>query len=1104
MWIVRLALDKPYTFAVMALLLLILGGGAIRNTPTDIFPNIDIPVISVVWNYAGLTPLDMERQMTTYSEYGISNTVPDIKTLESQTYNGVSVIKIHFHPTVRIDAAIAQVTAVNQYIVRRMPPGATPPFIIRYNAGSVPILQISLSSDTMTESQLYDYGTYQIRRQLSVVQGTQLPIPYGGAVRQVMVDINPEALQARGLSAQDVASAINAQNLTLPTGTAKFGQREYTVRVNSTPEAIEAINDVPVRVVNGTTIRVRDVAHVHDGFSVQTNMVRRDGRRGVLLTVMKTGNASTLDIARRIKDLLPTIRAAAPKEMRIDLLADQSVFVEAAIDGVLHEGAIAAALTAAMILVFLGSWRSTLIVTVSIPLSIAVSLIALWALGQTLNIMTLGGLALAVGILVDDATVEIENIHRNLAMGKPLRRAILDGAQQIAAPSFVSTLAICIVFVPVVFLTGPAVYLFTPMAMAVVFAMMASYLLSRTVIPTLSAYLLPGEIDAHARHGGHGVQAGPHDPDPFADGSPASVASAPPRVSVFGRLHAAFECGFDALRDAYVGVLAWCLTHRPTVLVVAAVMVGASAAVLPLVGRDFFPDVDAGQIRLHVRAPAGTRIEETERVFTRVEDLIRRVIPDDERELILDNIGLPDGVNLAFSDLSTLGSGDGDILVSLRHGHKRSSREYITELRRRLAEECPDLTCYFQPADIVGQILSFGLPASVDIRLTGSNREATYRLAQEIRDRVAAMRGAADVRVQQIVDGPQLYLNVDRVRAAEAGLSQRDVANNMLVNLSGSFQVTPTFWIDPKTGLNYPVAVKTPERRIDDLDALKTLGAAPPAGAAGSASPSQAPQLLADLTAVERRNAPLVVTHSNIQAAFDVCADVEGADLGTLSSQVAELVEEYRAKLPPGSSITLRGKAESMDSAFVRLGVGLGFAALLVYLLMVVNFQGWLDPFIIITALPAALCGVVWMLLATGTTFSVPSLMGAIMCVGVATANSILIVSFANGQRAAGRPAIDAALAAGHTRLRPVLMTALAMLIGMLPMSLGLGEGGEQNAPLGRAVIGGLALATPATLLIVPVIYSLLRADRRPAAAFPRNWSVRPLSPWREQPRSEA
>jgi CzcA family heavy metal efflux pump len=1065
MWIVRLALRRPYTFVVMGLTILLLGVFAIVTTPTDIFPEIEIPVVSVIWNFDGLTSEDMASRITTFSEYTISSAVNDVRNIESQTYPGVAVIKIYFQPNVNVEGALAQVTAVSQTILRRMPPGAVPPFIIQYNASSVPIIQLALSGKTLSEAQLYDYGIYRIRQQIAPIPGITLPLPYGGKPRQIMVDLDPQALLSKGISAADVSNAVNLQNLTLPSGTVKLGPQEYRVSLNSSPDAVAALNDLPVKYVNGAVVYVRDVGHVRDGFAVQTNIVRQDGRRSALLTVIKKGGASTLTIVKQLKELLPAIRAAAPPGMEIKELFDQSLFVRAAITGVLAEGAIAALLTAVMILLFLGSWRSTLVVITSIPLSILTSLAILSAIGQTLNVMTLGGLALAVGILVDDATVEIENIHRNLGLGTRLVQAILDGAQQIATPAFVSTLSICIVFVPVVFLTGPAKYLFTPLAMAVVFAMLASYFLSRTIVPTLVRYLLASEA-----HGETAVAPG-----------------------LFGRIHDAFQRRFERLRAAYVRALEHALARRARVLGGFAVVVVSGLVLLPFVGRDFFPTVDTGQFRLHVRAPAGTRIEETEQVFADVEAAIRRIIPNGEIASVIDNIGQPQPINLAFTDSVTLGAADGEILVSLNPERHRPTARWMKTLRETLPREFPGVTFFFQPADIVSQILNFGLPAPIDVQVTGYNQQATHEIALEVAARMGRIPGAVDVHLHQVVNTPSLQVNVDRSRAAEFGLTQRDVANSMLVSLSSSSVVSPNYWADPRSGINYVVAVQTPQSRIDSVNTLMNTAVTP--GAAGQS------QLLSNLATLERREVPAVISHSNVQPVFDVYADVQGRDLGSVAAEVQKIVAEQRAKLPPGHRIAVRGQVESMNSAFVRLGLGLIFAVLLVYLLMVVNFQSWLDPFIIITALPAGFAGIVWMLFVTHTTFSVPALMGAIMSVGVATANSILMVTFANDYMGGlegppkppmgdsetardtravprDRDARAAALAAGATRLRPVLMTALAMIIGMLPMSLGLGEGGEQNAPLGRAVIGGLSVATFATLFLVPIIYSVLR--RRP------------------------
>ena len=1045
MWIVRLALRRPYTFVVMAVLIVMLGVASIRRTPTDIFPNIDIPVVSVVWTYSGLSTDEMERHITTFSEFSTSFAVSNIKKIESQTLTGVAVIKIYFQPDVDIASATAQVTGVAQTILRRMPPGTTPPFIVRYNAGSVPILQMSLSSDRHSEAELYDYGIYRMRQQLAVVQGTTFPLPYGGSSRQVSVDLDPQKLLAYGVAPQEVNAAINAQNLILPTGTAKIGAQEYTVSLNSSPDAVEALNHVPLKQVDGKTIFVRDVATVHDGFAVQTQVVRENGRRGVLLTVLKNGDSSTLDIATQVRGMMPEIQRAMPEGMKLALISDQSRFVSASIHGVLVEGLIAATLTGLLILLFLGSWRSTLIVTISIPLSILVAIAALSALGQTLNIMTLGGLALAVGILVDDATVEIENIHRNLAMGKPLKRAILDGAEQIAAPAFVATTAISIVFLSVLFLEGAARYLFMGMAMAVGFSVMASYLLSRTVIPTLVMYLLKHEALAH-QPGNEHLHANP---------------------GFFRRIHLGFERRFERFRDAYVRGLDWALHHRRTVFASFGVAVLGAGLLVPHVGRDFFPTVDAGQIRMHVTAPAGTRIEETEKHFSAVAAAVRELIPEHDRGTITDVIGVPDGINLAVTDSNIISSADGEMLIGLKPDRSKGTPEYVKLLRAELPKRFPNLAFHFEAADIVSQILNFGVPAPIDVQVSGFDRPATYAAAQAVAARLREVPGAVDVRIHQVTNAPRLHLTVDQTRVAEQGLTQRDVANNVLVATANSFAVTPNYWIDPKTGLKYAVSVETPKRLINDVQDIANLNLP---GRDGRQIQ------LGDAATVERRTTPVVANHTNIQPTFNVRADVQGTDLGSVAVALERIVADERAKLPPGASITVQGQVESMTGAFRDLGVGIVFAAVLVYLLMVVNFQSWTDPFIILTALGGAAVGIVLALFATGTTFSVPSLMGAIMAVGVATANSILMVTFANGRRhEAGDTAIEAALAAGQTRLRPVLMTALAMVAGMLPMSLGLGEGGEQNAPLGRAVIGGLIVATLATLFFVPVVYSVLR-----------------------------
>ncbi len=1047
MWIVKLALRRPYTFAVMAIAILIAGFASFRQTPKDIFPEIDIPVISVIWTYNGLSVEEFERQITVYSEFALSANVNDVERIESQTLNGVAIIKLYFHPGAKVERGLAQATATSQAILRRMPPGVQPPTILRYAADSVPIIQMSLSSDTLSEAEVYTYGIFRIRQQLATINGLTLPAPFGGKVRQVMVDLNPAKLQAKGLSARDVNNAINAQNLTLPSGTAKIGDTEYRVKMNNSPDVLDALNNVPIKVENGVVTYVRDVAHVHDGFEVQPSIARADGERAVLLQILKNGHSSTLDIIKAVKAKVPEMQAAAPPGLKIDLLADQSLFVEAALDGVVHEGLIAAALTAAFILLFLGSWRSTLIVAISIPLSVLASLSLLSAMGHTLNVMTLGGLALAIGILVDEATITIENIHRHLELGSRLRDAILEGSREIALPALVSALAISIVFVPVIFLVGPARFLFTPMALAVVFAILSSYALSRTLVPVLVKFILRNETHRRA--------AANHGPN------------------WFNRFQGRFARGFEALRARYVNVLRWALVNRPTVFIVFALIVGSSFLALPWVGRDFFPTVDAGQLRLHVRATTGTRIETTEQVFSAVEDEIRRTIPSGEIKLILDNFGVvSDKFSLAFGDNATIGSHDGEILVQLHRDRRKSTPEYLDDLRRNLRARFPELTFYFQPADIVSQILNFGLPAPIDVKVSGYKRDANYAVAKEIRERIARIPGATDVFVHQSFDAPTLNLTVNRTLLAKEGLNQRDIAQDVLVNLSSSTQVTPNFWVDPAYGVQFFVAVQTPPHLIDSVNALMNM----PVSARVAGSDATQSQLLANLAGISRGYSPSVVNHYNIQPVFDIFANVSGRDLGGVAGEVDGIIASSKKKLAPGNNIIVRGQVDSMNTAFRRMGLGLILSALLVYFLMVVNFQSWTDPFIILMALPGAFTGIVWGLFLTQTTFNVPSLMGAIMTIGVATANSILMVTFANDRLRSGINSLEAALQAGATRLRPVLMTAGAMIIGMFPMALGLGEGGEQNAPLGRAVIGGLMVATLATLLFVPVVFSLLRA----------------------------
>ncbi|HEX3776812.1 MAG TPA: efflux RND transporter permease subunit [Polyangiaceae bacterium] len=1046
MWIVLVALKRPYTFVVMSMLIVILGVFTILRMPIDIFPDVDIPVVTVIWNYSGLPPEEMEQRITTGYERVLTTTVNDVEHIESQTLSGIAVIKIFFQPGASIDAAVSQVTAISQTWVRQLPAGATPPFIIRYSASNVPILQIGLESDTLSEQQLFDYGVNFIRADIATVQGAQLPYPYGGKQRQVMIDIDPKKLYAWGLSPRDVSNALGLQNVILPTGTAKMGVEEYPILMNSSPELIPELGEIPVKTVNGTTIYIKDVANVRDGYAPQTSMVHVSGKRSVLMSILKNGSASTLDVVARIREILPTTMAKLPKELKASLLFDQSVFVRAAVSGVVKEAAIAAGLTALMILLFLGSWRSTLIVVISIPLSILVSIIMLRALGHTLNVMTLGGMALAVGILVDDATVEIENIHRNLAQRKTMVRAILDGAQEIAVPALVSTLCICIVFVPVAFITGAAKSLFVPLALAVVFAMLTSYILSRTLVPTLVRYLLEKEANAHA-----------------------AGLDVPHKLGPVGRFFAAFERGFARLRIAYGGLLAWTLDNRAVFVAGFLSFVAISAlALTPLLGRDFFPTVDAGLIKLHVRGAPGLRVEESERRFAAIEETIKTVIPKDEIATMIDTIGVPNsGINLSLSEGALISPSDGQILISLKEDHKPTP-DYVRKLRRTLHREYPESTFFFLAPDISTQVLNFGLAAPVDVQIVGApGKEAdTLGVARKIMTQMRGIPGAADVHMAQVLTKPELRIDVNRTMASMAGLTQKDVASDVLVSLSSSTQVAPSFWLDTKRGVQYTVAIQTPQYENNSVDAVDhtpiSVG-------------TDTPQLLSNMASISRTVGPANITHLNAARTYDVQSNVDGTDLGSVSTAVSKIVNSMKPSLPRGTTIKIKGQAESMESSFTGLGYGLIFSVVLVYLLMVVNFQSWLDPLVILMALPGAIAGIIWMLFLSHTTLSVPALMGSIMCVGVATANSILVVTFANDQRKVGRDAKHAALAAGMTRLRPVIMTALAMIIGMLPMSLGLGEGGEQNAPLGRAVIGGLLLATLTTLFFVPVMYSTLR-----------------------------
>jgi len=1090
MWIVRLALRRPYTFVVFALLILILGVFSIESMPTDIFPNIDIPVVTVVWFFNGLSADQMANRITTNAERGMTTTVNDIEHIESQSLVGISVIKIFFHPDVNIGQAVAQVTAISQVQLRSLPPGTTPPFIIQYNASSVPIMQLGLSGPGLSEQELNDLATVTIRVQLATIEGAQSPFPYGGKQREIVVDLDPVALQARGLSPADVVSALGNQNIITPSGTIKLDRFEYEVETNSSPSLVEALNNLPIKSVNGTIIYIRDVAHVRDGNPPQTNIVRVDGRRGVMMNIMKIGSASTIDIIKGVRSIItsPSLLGQLPPQLKIKALSDQSIFVRNSIDGVLHEAIIAACLTAVMILVFLGSWRSTLIIAVSIPLSILCSIVVLHALGETINIMTLGGLALAVGILVDDATVEIENINRNLEAGKEIEQAILDGAAQIATPALVSTLAICIVFVPMFLLSGVARYLFVPLAEAVVFAMLASYLLSRTVVPTMARYLLKehDEEEARAKHQSR---------NPFV------------------RFQLAFEHHFERMRHGYVRLLTFCVDHSGAfILVFLAFMLASLGVLTPWLGADFFPSVDSGQFIIHVRAHTGTRIEETAALCDHVEETIRQQIPADEVNTILDNIGLPySALNLSYSVSAPVGPSDADIQVQLTPRHHPTAA-YVQRVREALERQYPGVTFYTVPVDIVTQILNFGLAAPIDIQIIGPNLYANRALAERMLNQVRYVPGAVDARIQQPFNYPNFTVDVDRTRAEATGLTQQNVAQSLLVALSGSFQTSPSFYLDPHNGVSYNVAVQAPQYKLDTMSELKSLpitggaqaqvqGSSPstaapgsdavaPAGAAFTGAPGAGKpvQILGNVASVVPGAEEGVVSHYDVQPVIDIYTNVEGTDLGSVTRAMQKIVDEHKKDLPRGSHFILRGQSETMNRSYIGLLSGLAFSILLVYLLIVVNFQSWLDPFLIVAALPAALAGIVWFLFLTGTRLSVPALTGSIMCMGVATANSILVVSFAREQlEILVGDARQAALNAGFVRLRPVIMTALAMIIGMVPMSLGLGEGGEQNAPLGRAVIGGLLLATGATLFFVPVFFSVVHGwlERRRRAKQP-------------------
>ncbi len=1105
MWIVKLALNKPYTFAVLALLILLAGVGSILSMPTDVFPAIDIPVVTVIWSYPGFTPNDMEKRFVTQSERGYTTSVNDIEHIESQSVSGVGVIRIYFQPGANIAQGIAQVTATSQTIQRILPPGTQPPYILRYDASDVPVIQAAIHSDTLTEQQLSDYATNFVRTQFATVQGAQVTLPYGGRGRIINVDINPQALYAHGLSPYDVSNAISAQNLVLPTGDAKIGSLDYNVQINGSPGTVDALNDLPIKVVNGAVVYVRDVAQVRDGYAIQQNIVNQNGKRAVLLQINKSGNASTLDVVSRVRAALPRILSTLPSALKIDLIADQSVFVKASVQGVVREATIAACLTALMILLFLGSLRSTLIVAVSIPLSILASIAVLHALGESLNTTTLGGLALAVGILVDDTTVTIENINRYLGMGHSLRKSILEGSAEIALPALVSTLSICIVFLPMAFLSGVARYLFLPLAEAVIFAMLASYLLSRTLTPTLAMVLLPKEVALFAEEGheeqshqngansgdgrngthklgknavplsshngnGNGYRNG-NGQNGSKEQTDAQKAVEKQKNGVVWRIHSAFNKQFEKMREAYKERLIWTLNHRAAVFILFVVFCAVSFCLFPFIGRDFFPQVDAGQFRLHVRVPPSTRLEETAKIFSQIEAQIHKTVPASETALTLDNIGEPVFVNLAYGDSATVGPSDGEILVSLTPKH-HPTEQYVEALRRELPKEFPQETFFFQPADIVNQILNFGLPAPIDVQVSGPGRNAEGDLAAArlLQTKMAAIPGAADVHLQQIVDGPTLNINVDRTRAEQLGLTQQQVSQSLLVSLAGTGLSAPSYFLNQQNGVVYSVVTQTPQYRLDSPDALLNT----PLTAPGLTEPA----LLSSVATISHGTSPLVISHYNIQPTYDIYASTQGRDLGGVSAGISKIIPQVAKKLPKGSTITVRGQVQSMNSSFTGLSLGLLGAVVLVYLLLAINFQSWLDPLVVVSGAPGAFAGILWMLYVTQTTLNVPSLTGAIMTIGVSTANSVLVVTFANERRLEGMSAIDAAIDAGYTRLRPVLMTALAMIVGMIPMALALGEGGEQNAPLGRAVIGGLLVATLTTLFIVPISYSVLRKNQ--------------------------
>jgi multidrug efflux pump subunit AcrB len=1059
-WIVLTALRRPYTFVVLALLIAIFGIRAALLTPTDIFPNINIPVVSVVWTYNGLLPNDMSGRVVYFYERYLTAQVADIEHIESQSLSGYGVVKIFFQKDVDIAAALAQVTAASQTVLKLLPPGITPPYVLSYNASSVPILQLALSSKKLPQMQLFDFGQNFIRPQLATVAGAAVPSPYGGKILQVQIDLDQSAMQAHNVSADDVLNAVSVQNLILPAGDAKVGKFDWNVALNASPVMIDRINDLPVKKVSGTVIYLHDVGYVHEGSPPQTNLVRVNGSRAVLMTILKAGSASTLNVIDGIKSLLPRVEETLPASLNLHAVGDQSIFVKAAVFGVIREAALAAALVGLMILIFLGSWRSTVIILIEIPLAILFSLTLLSWLGETINVMTLGGLALAVGILVDDGTVTIENINYHLEQGKDVRQAILDGAQQIVIPAFVTLLCLCIVFVPMSQLGGVAGYLFRPLAEAVVFALVGSFILSRTLVPTMAYYLMRQH---HVEENGAG-----------------DSAAAEPRRSrnPFKRLQQAFDDRFSRVRDGYRSLLSLALASPRLFIAGFLACVIVSFGLWPFLGENFFPTVDSGQILMHVRAQPGTRIEETARLFDFVEQTVRRTIPPDELDNIVDNIGLPfSGINMAYQNTGTIGPEDGDALISLKPDHAPTER-YIKELRTKLPQQFPGTTFSFLPADIVSQILNFGLPAPIDVQVTGNNQSANYAYATDLLKRFREIPGIADLRIQQVFNYPQMNVDVDRTLAGEVGLTERDVANSLLITLSGSGQVRPNFWLNPKNGVSYPIVAQMPQYRIDTMSDLVNVPV--------TSAETKGPQYLGGLASIVPGPSPGVVSHYNVQPVIDIYGAVQNRDLGAVAKDIGRILQETRKDVPRGSYVVLSGQARTMSGAYSQLYFGLAGAIVLIYLVIVVNFQSWLDPFIIITALPAALAGIVWMLFMTGTTLSVPALTGAIMCMGIATANSILLVSFAREAMAQGLDAGAAALESGFTRFRPVLMTALAMIIGMLPMAFALGEGGEQNAPLGRAVIGGLLVATLATLFFVPTVFSVLhsrRQRRRPDAA---------------------